>query len=60
MIATPYLIGALDIGSTKTCAVLGELMLNGDGQAHVKVLGVGQVKPNGVRRDAVSNIEETT
>jgi cell division protein FtsA len=60
MIATPYLIGALDIGSTKTCAVLGELVLDGDRAGQVKVLGVGQVKPNGVRRDAVSNIEETT
>ena len=60
MIATPYLIGALDIGSTKTCAVIGELILNGEGSAQIKVLGVGQVKPNGVRRDAVSNIEETT
>lgn len=60
MIATPYLIGALDIGSTKTCAVIGELILNGDGPPQIKVLGVGQVRPNGVRRDAVSNIEETT
>jgi cell division protein FtsA len=60
MIATPYLIGALDIGSTKTCAVIGELILEGDGPAQVKVLGVGQVKPGGIRRDAVSNIEETT
>jgi cell division protein FtsA len=60
MIATPYLIGALDIGSTKTCAVLGELVLDYDGQADVKVLGVGQVKPSGIRRDAVSNLEETT
>lgn len=60
MIATPYLIGALDIGSTKTCAVVGELVLDGDGEADVKVLGVGQVRPNGIRRDAVSNLEETT
>jgi len=60
MIATPYLIGALDIGSTKTCAVLGELVVEGDGVPEVKVLGVGQVRPNGVRRDAVSNLEETT
>ncbi len=60
MIATPYLIGALDIGSTKTCSVIGELVLDGDSSPQVKVLGVGQVKPNGIRRDAVSNIEETT
>jgi cell division protein FtsA len=60
MISTSYLIGALDIGSTKTCAVLGELVTNGDGFPQVKILGVGQVKPNGIRRDAVSNLEETT
>ncbi len=60
MIRTNYLIGALDIGSTKTCAVIGELVLNGERAAQVKVLGVAQARPNGVRRDAVSNIEETT
>ena len=60
MMATPYLVGALDIGSTKTCAVIGELVIDGDRPPEVKILGVGQVKPNGIRRDAVSNIEETT
>lgn len=60
MIATSYLIGSLDIGSTKTCAVLGELVFDGDRAPQVKVLGVGQAKPSGIRRDAVSNIEETT
>lgn len=60
MISTSYLIGALDIGSTKTCAVLGELVLDAEGFPQVKILGVGQVKPNGIRRDAVSNLEETT
>ena len=60
MIATPCLIGALDIGSTKTCAVLGEMVMGSDRPTEVKILGVGQVKPSGVRRDAVSNIEETT
>lgn len=60
MIRTNYLIGGLDIGSTKTCAVIGELVLNGERAAQVKVLGVAQARPNGVRRDAVSNIEETT
>jgi cell division protein FtsA len=60
MIATPYLIGALDVGSTKTCAVIGEMVLNGDGAPRAKVLGVGQARPGGVRRDAVSNLEETS
>lgn len=60
MIMTPYLIGALDVGSTRTCAVLGELILDGDRPPQVKILGVGQAKVGGVRRDPVSNIEETT
>ncbi len=60
MMSTPYLVGALDIGSTKTCAVIGELVIDGDRPPEAKILGVGQVKPNGIRRDAVSNIEETT
>jgi cell division protein FtsA len=60
MISTSYLIGALDVGSTKTCAVLGELVLENDGLPQLKILGVGQVKPNGIRRDAVSNLDETT
>lgn len=59
MISTSYLIGAVDVGSTKTCAVLGELVLAADRASQVKVLGIGQVRPNGVRRDAVSNLEET-
>ncbi len=60
MMRPPYLIGALDIGSTKTCAVIGELVMNGDGPSGVRILGVGQVKLGGIRRDAVSNLEETT
>lgn len=60
MAMTPYLIGAIDVGSTRTCAVVGELVTNGDGESRVKILGIGRAKVGGARRDAVSNIEETT
>jgi cell division protein FtsA len=57
--ATPYFIGGLDIGSTKTCAVLGEWVADAPTPT-VKILGVGQIRCAGVRRDAFANIEETT
>lgn len=57
--ATPYFIGGLDIGSTKTCAVLGEWVAEAPSPT-VKILGVGQTRATGVRRDAFANIEETT
>lgn len=57
--ATPYFIGGLDIGSTKTCAVLGEWVADAPTPT-VKILGVGQTRVAGVRRDAFANIEETT
>lgn len=55
--AKSYFIGGLDVGSTKTCAVLGEWVSDPPG---VKVLGVGQMRLAGARRDAFHNIEETT
>jgi cell division protein FtsA len=54
------LIAALDIGTTKTCAVIGEI--SGDSLRHpgLKVLGVGQARTSGMRREVVTHIEETT
>lgn len=52
------LIAGLDLGSAKTCAVIGEAT----GEARnpgVKVLGVGVAKSTGVRRGMVRDIEET-
>ena len=52
------LVAALDLGSTKTCAVIAEA---GSGsEAKVRILGVGLAKTSGVRRGVVRNIEETT
>jgi cell division protein FtsA len=53
------LIAGLDIGSTKTCAVIAEV----DGTSRsgaAKILGVGIAHTTGVRRGVVRDIEETT
>lgn len=53
------LVAGLDLGSTKTCAVIGEV--SGDPSTFkVRVLGVGLAKTTGVRRGVVRDIEETT
>lgn len=53
------LIAGLDIGTTKTCAVIGEV--GGDPRRPtLTVLGVGQARTGGLRGDMVTNIEEMT
>ncbi len=53
------LIAGLDIGTTKTCAVIGEIM--GDPRRPgLIILGVGQARTSGLRGDMVTNIEEMT
>ncbi|MFP3947579.1 MAG: cell division protein FtsA [Gemmatimonadota bacterium] len=54
------LIAGLDIGTTKTCAVIAELTGEPGRRPEPKILGVGQAKTAGVRREAVTHIEETT
>ena len=54
------LIAALDIGTTKTCAVIGELSAESSRRPGLKVLGVGQARTSGMRREVVTHIEETT
>jgi cell division protein FtsA len=54
------LIAALDIGTTKTCAVIGELAGDASLRGGLKVLGVGQARTSGMRREVVTHIEETT
>ncbi len=46
---------ALDIGTTKVCAIAGRLNEYGK----IEVLGVGTVKSEGVSRGVVSNIDKT-
>lgn len=53
------LIAGLDIGTTKTCAVIGEVA--GDPRRPgLTILGVGQARTGGLRGDMVTNIEEMT
>ena len=53
------LIAGLDIGTTKTCAVIGEII--GDPRRPgLMILGVGQARTGGLRGDMVTNIEEMT
>jgi cell division protein FtsA len=53
------LIAGLDIGTTRTCAVIGEII--GDPRRPgLTILGVGQARTGGLRGDTVTNIEEIT
>jgi cell division protein FtsA len=56
----PSLVAGLDIGSTKTCAVIAEVVTEPRGGRGVKVLGVGQARTAGMRREVVTDIEGTT
>jgi cell division protein FtsA len=48
-------IAALDIGTTKVCALVGRR----DDHGRVEILGTGKVESEGVMRGVVSNIEKT-
>lgn len=54
MLADNLLVG-LDIGSTKICAVIGEINERG----LIEIIGVGESKSEGLRRGVVINIETT-
>ncbi len=53
------LVAGLDLGSTKTCAVIAQITSD-DRTVGVKVLGVGLSRDTGVRAGLVRDIEETT
>src|SRR5438046_2378409 len=55
------IITGLDIGSSKTTAVIGEAIpADARSAPYLKILGVGQARTTGLRRGIVSDIEETT
>ncbi|MGH7503995.1 MAG: cell division protein FtsA, partial [Longimicrobiales bacterium] len=54
------LVAGLDIGSTKTCGVIAEVMPDSKGHPIVKILGVGQARTGGMRREVITDIEGTT
>jgi cell division protein FtsA len=53
-------IAGLDIGTTRTSAVIGELVGESGRLPTLEVRGVGQSRTSGLRGEAVTNIEETT
>lgn len=55
-----FVVAGLDIGSTKTCAVLVEVAVEEGRSPAYRVLGVGQSRTAGIRRDVVTDLEETT
>ncbi|HUF49952.1 MAG TPA: cell division protein FtsA [Longimicrobiales bacterium] len=60
MSTRPNLVAGLDIGSTKTCAVIAEVVAEPRGGRGLKILGVGQARTVGMRREAITDIEGTT
>lgn len=54
------LVAGLDIGSTKTCAVIAAVATAADGTQALRILGVGQAKTTGMRREVVTDLEGTT
>ena len=46
---------AIDVGSTKVCAVVGDIARSGD----VEIIGVGVAATRGLRKGVVVNIDET-
>jgi cell division protein FtsA len=56
----PSLVAGLDIGSSKTAVVIAEVSGDAPRRAQVKILGVGQARTGGIRREVVTDIEATT
>jgi cell division protein FtsA len=56
----PQLVAGLDIGSSKTAVVIAEVTGDSIHRAQVKILGVGQARTGGIRREIVTDIEATT
>ncbi|MEZ4414905.1 MAG: cell division protein FtsA [Gemmatimonadota bacterium] len=54
-----HLVAGLDIGTTKTCAVLAEVSSDPRHRSQVKIVGVGQARTEGMRSDVVTHIDET-
>lgn len=54
------LVAGLDIGSSKTAVVIAEVSGDAVHQSQIRVLGVGQARTGGMRREIVTDIEATT
>lgn len=60
MIGGDRLVAGLDVGSTKTCAVIAGCAPGGSHPSAIQILGVGRAPSEGVRKEGVTNIEATT
>lgn len=47
---------AIDVGTTKTCTIVGDVSLDG----HLRILGVGVVPSAGMNRGSIENLREAT
>ncbi len=54
------LVCGLDIGTTKTCAVIGRIGGDPPRSPELSILGVGRSRSSGMRRGVVRDIDETT
>jgi cell division protein FtsA len=54
------IVAGLDIGSTKTAVVIAEVTRDSSNRPRIKILGVGQSRTGGIRREIVTDIEATT
>ncbi|MCA9737833.1 MAG: cell division protein FtsA [Gemmatimonadetes bacterium] len=54
-----HLVAGLDIGTTKTCAVLAEVPADPRQRHQLQVVGVGQARTEGMKSDVVTHIDET-
>jgi cell division protein FtsA len=54
------LVAGLDIGTSRTTAVIAEVVGDLPKHPNIRILGVGQARTAGLRRGVVSDIEETT
>ncbi|CAN5841744.1 cell division protein FtsA [soil metagenome] len=55
-----HIVAGLDIGTTKTAVVIAEVTGDTPERSSFKVLGVGQARTSGIRREVVTDIEATT
>lgn len=53
------LIAGLDIGTTKTCAVIATVGRDPGRHRQIEIVGVGQARTGGMRGEVVTNLEET-
>ena len=56
MMAKDRIVVGLEVGTSKVCAVVGEVVDGGN----ISIIGVGQVASEGVRKGEIVNMEAAT